>query len=99
MPGWRLQMESLLFTIHVTSMGCKLAIVEPHCKLWHRAMGILCQKTAIFCLTVDTDGPTPRTDHILGYVARNDVPRAPATPCFCGFHPSESPKRTPRPPY
>ena len=44
----------------------------------------------------------PRTGHIFGYMAQNAIPRAPtppATPHFCGFHPSKLPKRTPRPPY
>ena len=51
---------------------------------------VLCQKTAIVLLILDTNGPKPRTDHILGYVAKNDVPRAhrpPATPHFLWFPP------------
>ena len=40
--------------------------------------------------------------HIFGYMAQNVIPRAPtppATPHFLWFHPSELPKRTPRPQY
>ena len=47
-------------------------------------------------------GPKPRTGRILGYVAQNQVPRAPnppATPTFCGFQALKSPKQPPRPPY
>ena len=49
-----------------------------------------------------TNTPKPSTGGILGYVAQNLIPRAPippATPTFCGFQPSESPNKTPRPPY
>ena len=48
------------------------------------------KKTAIVHLILDTDGPKPRTDHILTYVAQNDDPRACrplATPHFLWFPP------------
>ena len=44
----------------------------------------------------------PRTGYIFGYMAQNTIPRAllrQQPPTFCGFHPPELPKRTPRPPY
>ena len=50
----------------------------------------------------NADSHKPRIGHIFGYMAQNAIPRAPtppATPTFCGFHPSELPKRTPRPQY
>ena len=50
----------------------------------------------------NADSHKPRIGQIFGYMAQNAIPRAPsppATPTFCGFHPSELPKRTPRPQY
>ena len=50
----------------------------------------------------NADSHKPRIGHIFGYMAQNAIPRAPsppATPHFCGFHPSKLPKRTPRPQY
>ena len=50
----------------------------------------------------NADSHKPRIGHIFGYMAQNAIPRAPtppATPQFCGFHPSKLPKWTSRPPY
>ena len=50
----------------------------------------------------NADSHKPRIAHIFGYMAQNAIPRAPtppATPTFCGFHPSELPKWTPGPQY
>ena len=66
---------------------------------------ILCQKTAIVPLILNNDGPKPRTDHILTYVAQNDDPRAyrpPASPHFLWLPPlpmAQTDKQTHRPPY
>ena len=46
----------------------------------------------------NADSHKPRIGHIFGYMAQNAIPRA-QPPTFCGFHPSELPKWTPRPPY
>ena len=46
--------------------------------------------------------PKPRTGPILGYVAQNQIPRAPVhpqSPTFCGCQASERPTKTPRSPY
>ena len=45
------------------------------------------------------DSHKPRIGHIYGYMAQYAIPGAPtppATPTFCGFHPSEVLKPTPR---
>ena len=50
----------------------------------------------------NADNHKPRIGHIFGYMAQNAIPRAPIPPeppTFCGFHPSNLPKRTPTPQY
>ena len=59
------------------------------------------QKPQILCRLAG-DIHKPRTGHIFGYMALSPIPRAPdppAIPTFCGFHPSELPRRMPTPPY
>ena len=70
-------MQSAPSLSHVASNGAML-------------YAVLCQKTAIVPLILNNDGPKPRTDHILTYVAQNDNPRAYrplATPHFLWFPP------------
>ena len=50
----------------------------------------------------NADSHKSRIGHIFGYMAQNAIRRAPVQlqpPIFCGFHPSELPKRMPRPQY
>ena len=45
------------------------------------------------------DSHKPRIGHIMGYMRFRGHLLHPQPPTFCGFHPSELPKRTPRPQY